>query len=360
LAGELPLEKRMASKLDQAIARVAIVIAEQGRSEMIASAAQAASTIKAKDLAKMIDRWHPFITSNAAGVPQHSDQWDSFWFEAVAEILCQKKQEGVPILLTFWERDDCTYHQPVLIRLLRLAGEGIETDEILNRVKARFSTLHYVKAQNSVEEALRWIGQERKVLAYLQSMADIEVPNSDGETIGIFINRSLGHQAILEARKTEAPQTPVVEVEESSVTPTIVGATEVADKFARAVIRKKWPEILPLLTLTFQSQTTEISLGKEFGWKQLSERLRQDYLAMTGLSEDMVAKLDPPKRFEIFEVEDRDPPAGHDPKQPYQWIEVDFYPDEDSEFDVCYNCLLAIIDDEGAKITAYKIEDAMS
>jgi hypothetical protein len=134
---------------------------------------------------------------------------------------------------------------------------------------------------------------------------------------------------------------------------------EVATAFATAVVRKRWPEIIPLLSTSAKSKYTADSLAAEFGWKQLGARLRREFIEASGESEDMVPKLDPPKRFETFEVEDRDPPPGHDPKVPIVWIEVDFQPSEDSEFDVCYNCFLAFVDEGEPRIEAYSIESAM-
>ncbi len=82
------------------------------------------------------------------------------------------------------------------------------------------------------------------------------------------------------------------------------------------------------------------------------------HIEQTGEPDDIVPELDPPKRFEVFEVEDREPPAGLDPSVPVGWVEVDFQPSEDSEFDVCYNCFLAFIDASGPRIAAYAIESA--
>jgi hypothetical protein len=82
------------------------------------------------------------------------------------------------------------------------------------------------------------------------------------------------------------------------------------------------------------------------------------HLDLTGEPEERVPDLDPPRRFEVFEVEERDPPAGHDPAVPVGWVEVDFQPSEDSEFDACYNCFLAFVDEGGPRVTAYAIESA--
>jgi len=136
------------------------------------------------------------------------------------------------------------------------------------------------------------------------------------------------------------------------------GATKVARQFARAVIKRQWAELPPLFTADARAIHTPESLETAFGWKHLAPRLRQMHIDMTGESEEMVPELDPPKRFEVLEVEERDPPAGHDPAVPVGWVEVDFEPSEDSDFDQCYNCFLAFVDDAGPKITAYAIESS--
>jgi hypothetical protein len=137
------------------------------------------------------------------------------------------------------------------------------------------------------------------------------------------------------------------------------GATKVAGEFARAVIRRKWADLLPLFTASARSRLTAELLAAEFGWDHLGPRFRREFIDESGAPEDQVPELDPPKRFEVFEVEERDPPAGHDPGIPVWWVEVDFYPSEDSEFDVCYNGFLAFVDEGGARITAHAIESAM-
>ena len=136
------------------------------------------------------------------------------------------------------------------------------------------------------------------------------------------------------------------------------GALKVAREFARAVIRRKWAELPPLFASAAPSAHTPESLEAAFGWKHLGPRLRQWHLAQTGETEEMVPDLDPPKRFEVFEVEEREPPLGLDPSLLVGWIEVDFMPAADSEFDVCYNCFLAFIDESGPRVAAYTIESA--
>ena len=137
------------------------------------------------------------------------------------------------------------------------------------------------------------------------------------------------------------------------------GSTKIAREFARAIVRRKWVDVLSLLTASLRATQTVELLASEFGWGGLGPRLRQQYITESGIPEEMVSELDPPKRFEIFEVEDRDAPIGQDATIPFGWVEVDFQPSEDSEFDRCYNCFLAFVEEDGPKITAYAIEDAM-
>ena len=136
------------------------------------------------------------------------------------------------------------------------------------------------------------------------------------------------------------------------------GATEAAELFGRFVVRRKWAEMLPLFSAALAAQHTPQSLQAEFGWKSLGPRLRRMHLEATGEAEDIVPDLDPPKRFEVFEVEEREPPEGLAASVPFGWVEVDFQPSEDSEFDTCYNCFLAFIDEGGPRIAAYTIESA--
>lgn len=134
-------------------------------------------------------------------------------------------------------------------------------------------------------------------------------------------------------------------------------STRIAEEFGRAVLSQEWAKLLPLFAR--QTKRTQEGLEAEFGWEELGPRLRKKWAEETGEIEDIVPDLDPPERFEVFEVEDRDPPPGHDPKIPFGWVEVDFQPSEDSMFDVSYNCFLAFIDEGGPKITAYAIENAV-
>ena len=136
------------------------------------------------------------------------------------------------------------------------------------------------------------------------------------------------------------------------------GAKTISREFARSIVRRKWAEMRPLCSTALQAQRSVDELATEFGWDQLGPRIRQLEADRTGEPIEAVPLYDPPRRFEVFEVEERDPPPGHDPAVRVGWVEVDFAPAEDSEFDYCYNCFLAIIDEDGPKISAYVIESA--
>jgi hypothetical protein len=135
---------------------------------------------------------------------------------------------------------------------------------------------------------------------------------------------------------------------------------ELAREFAKAVIRRRWAELLPLLSSTLRAQRTADSIGAEFGWKHLLPRLKQMHSDQTGEDVSTCPDIDPPKRFEEFEMVEgqREPPSNLDPSIPFGWVEVNFYPSEDSEWDNCYNCFLAVVDEGGPRVAAYAIESA--
>jgi hypothetical protein len=66
------------------------------------------------------------------------------------------------------------------------------------------------------------------------------------------------------------------------------GTTKVAREVARAIIRRRWQELLPLLADGLRSRVTVESLEAEFGWKTLGPRIRQMHIALTGEPEEMV------------------------------------------------------------------------
>jgi len=191
----------MASKLDHAIARVAIVVASWDQAAMKTVAAEEGASVTPKELAKLPDRWYPAVSAKGAGVPEHHESWQRYWFEAVAEILVQKKHDGMPGLLTFWERDEASDHDLILVRLLRLAADNVGRDEILDRVAVRFETLHYTKTYTAVRKVVNWTSEDSNLLALIEPMANIVIPRSDGDTLGKYINQMCGERAILDARK---------------------------------------------------------------------------------------------------------------------------------------------------------------
>lgn len=117
----------------------------------------------------------------------------------------------------------------------------------------------------------------------------------------------------------------------------------VAHPFAEAVVNEDWDTMFSLLSAVAQSKYPAPKLAKHFRWKQLDARLRREWIEESGESAEMVPELDPPARFEIFEHEHPEPPVDHDPAIPFGWMKIEFFPDEDSEFDLCYNCLLAFV-----------------
>lgn len=62
-SGKVGCEECVASKLDNAIATVAIAVASGDRSAMMAANAQAADGIKSKELAKLPDQWFPAVSA---------------------------------------------------------------------------------------------------------------------------------------------------------------------------------------------------------------------------------------------------------------------------------------------------------
>ena len=174
----------MATKLDQAIARVAVALGTGHWSAMTPAAIEVAGILSAKDLLKLPDKWSPAISAAKAGVPELKDVgWDHFWFEAITEILAQKKHDGLAGLLELMDRNECTYHQFAIVRLLRLAADGCEPDMVLARVRARLETLRLPWVRFVVQEAEAWEPCDARPLELLLTMADIAIPGGDGETI---------------------------------------------------------------------------------------------------------------------------------------------------------------------------------
>jgi len=181
----------MASNLDESICKVAIALGNGRWAAMTPVAMNEARAITPKEIVKLPDRWYPAISAKKAQVPELVDSWDHLWFEAVAEILFQCSRDGLPGLITLMDRNECTYHQYVVVRLLRLAADGVETDLILDRVRGRLETLRLPWSRFVVQETEAWKPVDARPLALLMTMSGIEIPGSDGDTIAMHM-RSMG------------------------------------------------------------------------------------------------------------------------------------------------------------------------
>jgi hypothetical protein len=133
------------------------------------------------------------LSSRKAGAADLNDSWDHLWFEALAELLYQRREEGLPGLLTLMDRDDSTYHHFVIVRLLRLAADGPDRDAILDRIRRRLTTLQHVWTRSSVREVVYWKPDDPRPAELLGEMADIVVPRSDGDTVGTYL-REMGEE----------------------------------------------------------------------------------------------------------------------------------------------------------------------
>jgi hypothetical protein len=178
----------MASKLDQAIGNVAIALGQGHWARMMPMAIDAAHKLTPHDVAKLPDRWHPSMGAGRAGAPELKDGWDHLWFEAVSEILSQSGEAGLEGLLVLMDRNESTYHQYVIVRLLRLAADGVEPDMILDRVRSRLETLRLPGARFVVQEVEAWKPVDPRPFTLLESMSAIEIPGSDGDTISTHMN----------------------------------------------------------------------------------------------------------------------------------------------------------------------------
>jgi hypothetical protein len=194
----------VASKLDTLIAQVALAVPDPDPTKMMAVAAEVATQVSAAEAAKLPARWHPKITSKAAGAPQFRDSWPRAWFCAVTEVLCQKGTEGLPALVELLERDTSSYHDMVVLRLLRLAALGADRDKILDKLKARLPSLHQTQVYASVREVVFWSEREPEPLELLRHLAKLKVKNAEGATVGTYIKQYEAELAQVRARR--APQ----------------------------------------------------------------------------------------------------------------------------------------------------------
>jgi hypothetical protein len=194
----------VASKLDEMIAKVAVEAAGTDPGKMIASAREAAPQVTAEEAAKLPERWYPKVTSKTAGAPHLRDSWPRAWFEAVVEILWQKGKEALPPLLELLQRDGSTYHEMVILRLLRMAAAGVERKAILDKLKARLPTLHRTQVYAAVRDVVFWSERDPEPLVQLRPMAKVKVKDAEGDTIGTYIKQYEGELALLQAKR--APQ----------------------------------------------------------------------------------------------------------------------------------------------------------
>ncbi|QDU30213.1 hypothetical protein ETAA8_53320 [Anatilimnocola aggregata] len=168
---------------------VAIVTAARDQAALAQVATERASQLTQKDIDKLPDRWAPAFSAKKAGAPELKDAWEQLWFEALTEILIQLKLDGLPHLLLLMDRNDSTYHNFVIVRLLRLAAQGIEPTMILDRIRRRLGNLQHVWTLETVRETVYWTQVDPRPLELLRPMSDIVVPHSDGDTVGTFIAR---------------------------------------------------------------------------------------------------------------------------------------------------------------------------
>jgi hypothetical protein len=181
----------MATKLDESISRVALSLGNGNWATMMPVAAEIAGGLSPKDLGKLPDRWYPEISANKAGAPELKDSWDHLWFEAITEILAQRGAEGVPGLLELMDRNDSTYHEFVIVRLLRLVADGVEASTVMDRVRQRLETLRLPWVRFVIQEIEAWEPADPRPLELLLPLTGMVIPGSDGDTLATHM-RSMG------------------------------------------------------------------------------------------------------------------------------------------------------------------------
>jgi hypothetical protein len=181
----------MASQLDTLIASVAVTAGREGRPALVAAATAAAASLKPKDLAKLPGRQHNQISPATADAMDLQSTWHRHWQEAIAEILVQSKAPGLPPLLELWDLETDAAQDLILVRLLRLAADGIEPAHILTRVKSRLTTLHHTKVRASVQQVLNWSFTHPKALELLKSIS--KTPLSNGQPLAQQLRQLTSH-----------------------------------------------------------------------------------------------------------------------------------------------------------------------
>ena len=190
----------MASKLDQAIASVAIQAGTYDVTKLIAAAAEVAATLTPADIAKLPERWYPAVTSKAAGAPELRDSWPLLWFEALTEVLCQTRKAGLSALFTLLDRGG-SYSHLIVIRLLRIAAAGSERDAILAKLDDTLPLLHQTQVYDSVREVVGWSEREPQPLELLRQFEALTVKNTETHTVGSYIEQFESELALAKARR---------------------------------------------------------------------------------------------------------------------------------------------------------------
>jgi hypothetical protein len=229
----------MAKNLDRLIAKVAMEVPAGDPEKATTAARDVAPQLTPEEAASLPAKWYPKVTAKAAGVPQLRDAWPRAWFEAIAEVLCHKGSDGLPALLELLARDNSTYHELVVLRLLRLAATGLQTREIVAKVAARLAEVHRTAVYAAVREVVHWSRRDPRPLELLRSMATVKVKNAEGDTVGNYIEQSEAELALAQMR--EAPRQATDAIDEEIVQVAVLGldpgafrtrAQEAADKLS--------------------------------------------------------------------------------------------------------------------------------
>lgn len=141
----------------------------------------------------------------------------------------------------------------------------------------------------------------------------------------------------------------------------------VSELFGNAVLSRDWAAARALFCPASRKRISDAELALAFGWENLAPQLKESWAEQTGEDEEDIPELDPPTRFEASELDGRDEygpepvvEGGILPEEPARaqctWVQIDFLPQEDSEFDVCYRCNLAMSEEDPAQIAGFSIE----
>lgn len=365
----------MATKLDQMIATVAIEAAGPDPDKMIAAASEIAPKVTPADAAKLPKRWYPKVSSTSAGAPQFRNSWPRAWFEALVEVLCQKGAAGLPSLYELLERDGATYHEMVVIRLLRMAAKGLERDAILSRIEARLPALHETDVLACVRETVFWSEREPRVLDVLRPMAKVKVKNGEGTTVGDYIKQYEEELRLLQAKR--APRKSADPFDECVVATAVLALDPNAFRAqAAAAARKHGSSAVDLSTFKgFAERFAAAVVAKDFAAAQsmLCTPLRKEFSAkkLATLIGKASKHSGPP---DAFEYSDNDTTAkdlrdgGHEfsPLPAHvadanfrRWCCLQFLPGEESETDACFDWWMALVEEKGElRIGFFQILDA--